>query len=566
MPTDNNKIHETLCANLNDWILSRYRADLKKTLDQDGKPASEKTQITTYVIDLNHKPATSQPVIVSLVDHAQATDRRHDQLTVTYDNSLIQSQDTKVSDRLTELIIKLKEWAKSNLLGFEARDVDIQAGPRPVINESKFSSLTGTMKTSVQTLENTRLIIRHSSVINDDIRGARTRRIHKIYVENAAGERFLMPFTSLRGARAMARHVEQGGNPYDQRGQCISDLSEEATQLSRFLRRTRHRAFENTVAQGMIEAADQRLKEVKSLLNRVSGQRGYLSHATQLDSTSVLEWDQSVKSHFVQNQYDEQLDHSLPYAWRAYNNMKKLKEMAEFESWADRVVNEQDTNPQDPQVQAAEKALGMPVGQEKKPLQIQRTPKGTQITYDPNDTDARKKVASAVLGGKLAKNVAFAPMTENTDEQSIKVVSSKGETRFIPVKPHMDPDHLGHIIEKIKQKYGPEYRFYYIEHGKEEDLAEMLGGDKADRLMQDVMSPHQEPATVDDAESHGTGADSAGYSGPAFRESAQSHKPDADGDGIPDWADKHPHQAGGDDDRKMSESLERMLMLSGVRR
>ena len=43
---------------------------------------------------------------------------------------------------------------------------------------------------------------------------------------------------------------------------------------------------------------------------------------------------------------------------------------------------------------------------------------------------------------------------------------------------------------------------------------------------------------------------------PGYMEEAGGHKPDADGDGIPDWADKHPHAAGGSEDRKVSEDDE----------
>ena len=39
----------------------------------------------------------------------------------------------------------------------------------------------------------------------------------------------------------------------------------------------------------------------------------------------------------------------------------------------------------------------------------------------------------------------------------------------------------------------------------------------------------------------------------SHRQVTESKKPDVDGDGIPDWADKHPHKAGGKEDRKLSE-------------
>ena len=41
-------------------------------------------------------------------------------------------------------------------------------------------------------------------------------------------------------------------------------------------------------------------------------------------------------------------------------------------------------------------------------------------------------------------------------------------------------------------------------------------------------------------------------------EAKKGKKPDADGDGIPDWADKNPTKAGGDEDRKVSEDEEEL--------
>ena len=47
--------------------------------------------------------------------------------------------------------------------------------------------------------------------VNEEQRGARSRNISSIFVENAEGERFKYPYKHLNGARAMARHVSHGG-------------------------------------------------------------------------------------------------------------------------------------------------------------------------------------------------------------------------------------------------------------------------------------------------------------------------------------------------------------------
>ena len=572
-----NKIHETICADLNDWVMARFNAGLEKTLDADGNDTSEKTQITTYVINLDPESDGSEPVVISLVDHTEQPSQNRDSIKVSFDHSLIQSQNSEVSDSLNKLTTELKQWAQSNLMGFEIRDVSVQAGKRGehgnAIAESKFSALTGTVKTSVQTLENARLIVKHTDIINDDVRGARTRRIHRIYVENNSGERFLMPFNNLRGARAMARHVNGGGNPYDQRGQSISNLAEEAAQLGRFMRRTRNRTFEDTVALDMITSASQRLTEVRSLLTRVSGERGYARHAENLDQTPVVEYDQSVKHHFIRNQYDEQLDNSLPYAWRAYQ-MTRLQETDEFESWANRIVSELDDNTLDTKPNAKlapiQKALGMntPQAQTTDPLTVQMSTKNTpMISYDPKDADAKKKIAGLVSGGaKMPAGTTFAPMSEAPTQATLRVVSGNGKETKINLNPaKLGDDALGHKIEQIKQAH-PDAQFYYSENGgAEQDLHEMLGGDKADDLLRDVSSPGQEATTVDDRESydHGLAEDDmeegnkfTGARVKAINAGKNSFNVD----------DEQYSVTGDTADEKISESLARILHLSGIRK
>ena len=573
-----NKIHQTICADLNDWVMARFNAGLEKTLDADGNDTSEKTQITTYVINLAPESDDSEPVVISLVDHTEQPSQNRDSVKVSFDHSLTQSHDSEVSDSLNKLTTELKQWAQSNLMGFEVRDVSVQAGKRGehgnAIAESKFSALTGTVKTSVQTLENARLIVKHTDIINDDVRGARTRRIHRIYVENNSGERFLMPFNNLRGARAMARHVNEGGNPYDQRGQSISNLAEEAAQLGRFMRRTRNRTFEDTVALDMITSASQRLTEVRSLLTRVSGERGYARHAESLDQTPVVEYDQSVKHHFIRNQYDEQLDNSLTYAWRAYQ-MTRLQETDQFESWANRIVSELDDNTMDTKPDARlapiQKALGMntPQAQSKDPLKVQMSAKNTPvISYDPGDAGAKKKIAGLVSGGaKVPAGTTFAPMSEAPTQATLRVVPGDGKKiKPINLNPaKLGDDALGHKIEQIKKAH-PDARFYYSENGgAEQELPEMLGGDKADDLLQDVKSPGQEATTVDDRESYGHGlAEDDVEEGNKFTGArVQAIKAGKNGFEVDD---KQYSVTGDTDAEEVSESLARILHLSGIRK
>jgi hypothetical protein len=61
-----------------------------------------------------------------------------------------------------------------------------------------FSKAFGGVKTSYIQLENARLIIRHSKGVNEEVRGARSRNIHSLFVENANKEQTRFPYKYIR--------------------------------------------------------------------------------------------------------------------------------------------------------------------------------------------------------------------------------------------------------------------------------------------------------------------------------------------------------------------------------
>jgi hypothetical protein len=87
------------------------------------------------------------------------------------------------------------------------------------------SKMYGTNRVSYQKVDGARLVVKHTESINTDQAAARTRNISSIYIESSEGERFKYPFKHLSGARAMARHVAEGGKPFDDFGTHITGLS-----------------------------------------------------------------------------------------------------------------------------------------------------------------------------------------------------------------------------------------------------------------------------------------------------------------------------------------------------
>jgi len=154
------------------------------------------------------------------------------------------------------------------------------------------SAMYGSSKTSRRTIENTDLIIRHSEAIDPTTPGARSRKIKNLFIQNEEGERFKFPFVYLPGARAMQRHVANGGYPHDDAGKKIIQTCEEILKLSDFGRKVRSATL-NDSASEITERATAKLQELRHHMECMSKQKYYEAWMeTQMDSApSLIELD-----------------------------------------------------------------------------------------------------------------------------------------------------------------------------------------------------------------------------------------------------------------------------------
>jgi hypothetical protein len=189
--------------------------------------------------------------------------------------------------------------------------------------------LYGTPKTSFENVGTARLRILHTESVNPDVRGSRARHINAIYVENAQGERFRLQSNKLPGARAIARHISEGGTPWDEVGQHINSMLQEMTDLSTFVRGMRRRTFEDGVATKMVEAAVAHYGNLHKQLNNLKSPRAYKTfvenfepQAQQLDEVDLNE----LKERFVKKIFDDRMTAALPHVYKAYQLQEQYKQ------------------------------------------------------------------------------------------------------------------------------------------------------------------------------------------------------------------------------------------------
>jgi hypothetical protein len=199
-----------------------------------------------------------------------------DALTVIYDESMLDDHGDDVKNEWFDFLKELRQFARKNLLKFDTRDIAksnlekrdyaylAQRNGEEKMSESK---LFGTSKTSYQDVGEAKIIVKHSAPVNYANPAGRTQRIESIYIESSSGERFRYPAKHLNGARAMAVHVANGGNPYDGIGNHISGLSEELSKLRQFKQYTQR---SGVMAEAMGDITERVLERIEAVKHEVA--------------------------------------------------------------------------------------------------------------------------------------------------------------------------------------------------------------------------------------------------------------------------------------------------------
>jgi len=201
-------------------------------------------------------------------------------LKVFYSQNILEDSDDFTKDIWYDFLREMRMFAKRRLLRFDTRDITKKNLDKDDFQHLASSSIgnmdmnesikfEGTKKTSRRVLEKTTLIVRHRNSIETEQSGARSRKnnIKALFIENSEGERFKYPFVHIAGAKAMQRHVANGGRPYDDHGNAIIRMSEQISQLTEFKRKVSH----DNLNQSVNEITNRANTKLESLRRQVEG-------------------------------------------------------------------------------------------------------------------------------------------------------------------------------------------------------------------------------------------------------------------------------------------------------
>ena len=288
-------------------------------------------------------------VTISLVD---------DQFKIYYSKELTEGLGEN-KQQWYNFLREMRQFAKRRLMTFDVRDITKSNLERKDfeflrtqqqefrdsdMNEGK---MYGSIKSSYQDLgETAKIIVRHKRPVDEDVRGSRSRHISKIFIENTDGERMLLPFKNLLGARAAARHVSEGGQLHDDIGTHITNTVGQMAQLKNFVNYSKRNKLVNENTVDIVESVRDAYNNIRQDLTRMTSRRGYSNFAENFEpvETTLSEDDlDEMKDQFTVKKHDDNVFESLPlinsiYKTAMENKANKLGQIREFIESGDLVL------------------------------------------------------------------------------------------------------------------------------------------------------------------------------------------------------------------------------------
>ena len=302
--------------------------------DENGAATADPGSAVFFEFEFQEDADTFGSVSISLADG--------ENMKVYYNRDLVNKIDEDSKDEWYAFLKELKDFAVEHQLRFDVRDItknnltkqdyENLADTNKTVNTDEMSEelkritklagvevkegLTGTAKRSYENLDKTRLIIRHSGKVDETVPGARSRQIQSLYIENEDGERFKYPLTHLAGARAMQRHVANGGRPHDEFGEHIVKTSEDIAKLNSFSRYVSHKDQLNDNAGDIIEQTKLKLENLRGYMKNIAKQSHYeaaskdfkTSEEQILDDETVAK----LREKFTMTNLDKRVEDAFP--------------------------------------------------------------------------------------------------------------------------------------------------------------------------------------------------------------------------------------------------------------
>jgi len=263
-----------------------------------------------------------------------------DGFSVIYSKDFISNEDELTKKDWYDFLKELRVFSKKRMLDFSVRDINktnlTKRDYKFLANRSGDDTMTesklyGTSRVSYQKVGEARIMIKHTENINQESATGRIQKIGKIYIESPEGERFKYPYKHLSGARAMARHVAEGGNAYDDFGKHIVGLSEELAKLRKFKTYMGRSAVMAESLAGYMDVVKERISTVKKTIESLQKPAAYKEAFESFESPVLEDVPSDVAENWIDEltikQFNEELADVFPYIYNLVKEGTKAKEL-----------------------------------------------------------------------------------------------------------------------------------------------------------------------------------------------------------------------------------------------
>ena len=298
--------------------------------DAKGKETSDSTKADLFSFNYKVGDNNYGTVVVTVNPSGE--------LEVYYGDVLGKGMDSEDKKDWYEFLYQLRHFAKRNMLEFSLKNMNKLKYAMQTMAQVSESKYYGFKKTSyTKPTKEAKLKIVHSRPIDEEQGDQRYRNVAALYVETSDGERFKLPFNKLYGGRAMARHVSEGGNPYDAFGQYICELVNDINTLSAFTRYARGKDWQDSETNSLAERGLRHFGDIKRKVKSIVSKGGYRKAYEQFNSSEQPQQEvvERVRELFTERLLDQRVESAIPVLAKLELEGKSMKEINEFEQWAD---------------------------------------------------------------------------------------------------------------------------------------------------------------------------------------------------------------------------------------
>lgn len=320
-------MENTVSTNLFNLLVTK---DLEpEILDASGREVTDPKDADLLSFDFKTEEKNYGTVVVLLGND--------NELEVYYGDNLGRAMESNDRSRWYDFLAQIKNFATRNLLNFRLNNINrlkYTMQGMSAIKEGLFEGYYGRKNVSYSDQpKKTRLMIQHNRNLAEG--EPRWRSIERLYVETADGERFCVPSRSLSHGRMLARHISEGGNPYDAFGHYIGEIVNDIGTLSKFIRACRGKHYDGA-AGDIFEAAIRHYSELKDKARRIISRRGYLGEREQFDPATITDGGnltELIRTAFIEQSLDQRIESALPVLSRLPEAQTIMKEVNEFETF-----------------------------------------------------------------------------------------------------------------------------------------------------------------------------------------------------------------------------------------